>query len=202
MVVKHGMIAQAISMQESSPYHLTVDQIEAEADIILAAQQDKRKFEPLYRSYYPRIIAYVYQRVNDHDTAHEITSQVFYAALENLGKYKPQGVPFGAWLFRIAMNKLNEMFRKSKVQRTINIDTEGLHLLSGELAEKELPHHDLFIALQSLGREELELIDMRFFENRSFKEMCAILGLGESACKMRVYRILEKLKSKLKGLSQ
>lgn len=196
------MIAQAINMQPISPHHLTVEQIEAEEDIIREAQKDNRKFEPLYRSYYPRIISFVYQRVNDHETAHEITSQVFYTALENLSRYRSQGVPFGAWLFRIAMNKLNEMFRRSKVQRTINIDTEGLHLLTEELTGKEIGNDDLFMALQSLDRDEMELIDMRFFENRPFREICVILNLGESACKMRVYRILEKLKSKLKGLAQ
>jgi RNA polymerase sigma-70 factor, ECF subfamily len=198
------MIAQAVNMPESPPYHFTIEQIRAEEVIIRAACADNRKFEPLYRSYYPRIIAFVYQRVDDHEAAHEITSQVFYSALENLHKYKPSGVPFGAWLFRIALNKLNGMYRKSKVQRTINIDTEGLQHLTGEMHERDEAAIDkrLFEALQSLEPGELELVDMRFFENRPFKEICEILGIGESACKMRLYRILEKLKNKLKTQGQ
>lgn len=197
------MIAQALSMSQPSPHHLTMDQVRAEEDIIRAAQNDRRQFEPLYRTYYPRIISFVYQRVDDHETAHEITSQVFYTALEKLQGYKSQGVPFGAWLFRIAVNKLNEMFRKNKVQRAINIDTEGMHLLRDEMAgmDEAMMDEKLFEALQCLKPEELDLIDMRFFENRPFRDICEITGLGESACKMKVYRILEKLKSKLKTLA-
>jgi RNA polymerase sigma-70 factor (ECF subfamily) len=200
MGVKQLMIAQAVNITQTSPYHLSVDQLKAEEELIKAAQKDRNMFGPLYRSYYPRIISFVYQRVDDHETAHEITSQVFYAALENLDKYRSQGVPFGAWLFRIALNKLNELFRKNKLQRTINIDSEGLHLMMEEMSEREDPLIDkkLFDALAFLDREELDMIDMRFFESRSFKEISEITGLGESACKMRIYRTLEKLKSHLK----
>ena len=58
----------------------------------------------------------------------------------------------------------------------------------------------LFESLEQLDKEDMELIEMRFFENRAFKEISDITGIGESACKMKVYRILEKLKFKLKNI--
>lgn len=198
------MITQTIKipiMIHLSPYHQSLDQIHAEMAIVRAAQEDIRKFEPIYTSYYPRIVSFIYQRVDDKETAFEITSDVFYTALENLKKYRSEGKPFSAWLFRIAINKINELFRKKKVQRTINIETEGMQSLVGEISHEEIvTDQKLYAALQSLDEDELNLIEMRFFENHSFKEICQIIDLGESACKMRLYRILEKLKSTLKNI--
>lgn len=183
-------------------YHLTVEQIDTELDQVKAAQTDPQKFAPLYKAYYTRIVGYVYQRVDSKDLAYEITAQVFYAALNNISKFKAQGVPFGAWLFRIAGNELNQWFRKNKAQRTININEEGINNLKQEVDERSsvLVDKKLFEVLQELEAEELELIDMRFFEDRPFKEICEITGMGESACKMRIYRILEKLKTKLENI--
>jgi RNA polymerase sigma-70 factor (ECF subfamily) len=198
------MIAQSMNppgMIQLSQYHQSTEQISNEQAIIEAARTDNRKFEPLYKMYYPRIVAFVYQRVDDKETAFEITSDVFYAALKNLHQYKSEGLPFSAWLFRIAINKINELFRKQKVRRTITIEAEGVPQLVQEIQREELvSDKQLFDALQSLDPDDLNLVEMRFFENRPFKEICEITGLGESACKMKLYRILEKLKSTLKNL--
>ncbi|MBL7891372.1 MAG: sigma-70 family RNA polymerase sigma factor [Bacteroidia bacterium] len=191
-----------MNMTDQPKYHLTVEQIDIELEQVKAAQADPKKFEPIYKSYYARIVGYVYQRVDSKDLTYEITAQVFYSALNNLSKFKAQGVPFGAWLFRIAGNELNQWFRKNKAQRTINIDEEAMDNLKQEVDERTSANIDkgLFQALEELEADELELIDMRFFENRPFKEICEITGMGESACKMRIYRILEKLKTKIKNI--
>ncbi|MCC6690820.1 MAG: sigma-70 family RNA polymerase sigma factor [Bacteroidia bacterium] len=189
-------------MTDQPKYHLTVEQIDTELEQVKAAQMDPQKFEPLYKAYYTRIVGYVYQRVDSKDLAYEITAQVFYSALNNISKFKAQAVPFGAWLFRIAGNELNQWFRKNKAQRTINIDEKAMDNLKQEVDESSAANIDkgLFQALDELEEDELELIDMRFFENRPFKEIAEITGMSESACKMRTYRILEKLKMKLKNI--
>lgn len=191
-----------MNMTDQPKYHLTVEQIDIELEQVKAAQADPKKFEIIYKLYYARIVGYVYQRVDSKDLAYEITAQVFYSALNNLSKFKAQGVPFGAWLFRIAGNELNQWFRKNKAQRTINIDEEAMNNLKQEVDERTSANIDkgLFQALEELEADELELIDMRFFENRPFNEICEITGMGESACKMRIYRILEKLKTKIKNI--
>lgn len=196
------MIAQIIEMELKPTYHVTAEQISDELILIKAAQEDPKDFEPLYRKYYPAITRFVYQRVNEKDTSFDITSTVFYDALRNIKKYKHKGVPFSAWLYRIAINKINEAYRKNKSQRTIAVDNDGLNMLQTEI-EKDLSvelDEKLFEALNKLEEEEMELIEMRFFENRPFKEICEITGIGESACKMRIYRTLEKLKTELKNI--
>ncbi len=191
-------------MTESATFHLTNEQIELEEKLIKAAQVNSKDFEPLYKKYYERIANFVYRRVDNKDLAFEITSNVFYNALSNLSKYKPQGVPFSAWLFRIAVNELNLWFRKNKSQRTVSIDNDGLVELKESIEGNSSAEMDaqLFEALQTLEPEEIELIHMRYFEKHSFKEICDINGSGESANKMKVYRILEKLKSKLAVISK
>lgn len=191
------MMAQTIRMTRQAEYHLSATDLDAEMELVRAAQAEPQKFEPLYRTYYPRIIAFVYQRIDDKELAYDITAQVFYSALKNLGKYKAQGVPFSAWLFRIALNELNQVFRKNRVQRTINVDNHGMGNLKQAVEKDDGPETDerLFKALQCLSPDELELVDMRFFEDRSFREICEINGMNESACKMRLYRALEKLKT-------
>jgi RNA polymerase sigma-70 factor, ECF subfamily len=74
--------------------------------------------------------------------------------------------------------------------------------LKGDVEDKSQAETDsaLFKALQALSEDDMELINMRFFEKRSFKEIGEILDMNESACKMKVYRILEKLKVQLTGI--
>lgn len=191
----------ALTMTEKAHYQQTATQIQLEMELVRAAINNPRDFEPLYTAYYKRIVAYVYHRVENKEEAFEITAQVFYKALDNLSKYKDRGLPFSAWLFRIASNELNDRFRKNKTGRIITLDDDGFTELQSqvELTSDHLDGH-LFVALQELDEEEMELIDMRFFEKRSFKEICGILNIKESSCKMKVYRILEKLKTKLKHL--
>ncbi|MGB3947442.1 MAG: sigma-70 family RNA polymerase sigma factor [Bacteroidia bacterium] len=187
-------------MIETASNHKTVDQISEEMELVKAAQKDPRHFETLYNRYYKQIASFIYHRLESKQEAFELTSQVFYKALDNLSKYKAMGVPFSAWLFRIASNEVNVFFRKTKSARFVDIDTTGANELISAIEDVEPTVEDkkLFEALQTLDQEDLELIDMRFFEKRSFKEICDINGMKESACKMKLYRILEKLKTQLK----
>jgi RNA polymerase sigma-70 factor (ECF subfamily) len=177
-------------------YHLSAELIEAEEEVVKAAQQDPRNFERLYKKYYSRVVNFIYHRTADKELSFEIASQTFYKALDNLPGYKNKGLPFSAWLFRIALNETNSWFRKQNRIPVLNIDSVGLHELNQNIEETFSPGHDeqLAQALQQLDDEELELVNMRFFEKRSFAEIGGILNRGESACKMKLYRTLEKLK--------
>lgn len=194
------MIA-TISMAKTGFYSKTVEEINSEMDLVKAAQENPRLFEPLYTQYYKQIASYIYHRIESKEEAFEITAQVFYKALENLPKYKIQGLPFSAWLFRIASNELNMRFKKEKTNRVVAMDDEGFEELKLDMEETTTDHLDkkLFEALSELKADEMELIDMRFFEKRSFKEIAEIYEIGESACKIRVYRIIDKLRTKLKN---
>lgn len=190
------LYANSILMTVESKYHATREQMLSEHDEIVAAQKEPVKFEPLYNRYYERILGFVYQRTDSKEDAYDITSQVFINALENLKKYKHQGVPFSAWLFRIAVNELNKSFRRGKVRQAVNIDDEHVSDILHEVGEENTADTDarLMKALGQLDPEELQLVEMRFFEKRPFKEISDILGINEAAVKARLYRLLERMK--------
>jgi len=188
--------ANASFMTVESKYHATQEQILNESDEIAAAQKDPVKFEPLYNRYYSRILGFVYQRTDSKEDTYDITAQVFINALESLKKYKHQGLPFSAWLFRIAANELNKSFRKNKVRQAVNIDDEQVSDILLEIGEETTADTDarLMNVLKQLEPEELQLVEMRFFEKRAFKEISEILGINEAAVKARLYRLLERMK--------
>ncbi|MCA6361461.1 MAG: sigma-70 family RNA polymerase sigma factor [Bacteroidetes bacterium] len=189
--------AKGITMNLASSYHQTREQIEAEAAEINAARDNPARFAPLYNRYYARILAFVYQRTETKDDAYDVTQQVFITALENLGKYKSQGVPFSAWLFRIALNELSRQYRRAKVRQAVNIDDAQVADVLHELGEENTAQTDarLMQTISKLAPDEVSLLEMRFFEQRAFKEIGDILEVNEAAAKARVYRLLERMKT-------
>lgn len=184
-------------MKVESRYHATRTDIAAEEAEIEAAKQNPRAFAPLYNRYYARILSFVYGRTEKKDDAYDITQQVFIAALENIGKYKATGVPYSALLFRIALNELNRFYRKAKVRQAVSVDDEQVADVLVEMGEENSAATDarLMKSLEQLEPEEMQLMHMRFFEKIPFKDLCDILEISETACKARVYRLLERLKT-------
>jgi RNA polymerase sigma-70 factor (ECF subfamily) len=181
------------------PVRLPVVSLTDEEREIQEAKADSARFRPLYDRYYERIFKFLYQRLDDKEDAYDLCSQVFLKALTNLGKYRSMGLPFSSWLYRIARNELNLFFRRSKTQRTVNIETEGLHQIIDEMEESRLDEYGeaLIQAVAALDAESLEMIEMRYFEKMSFREIGEILQITENNAKVRVYRILDRLKKTL-----
>ncbi|MCB0430791.1 MAG: sigma-70 family RNA polymerase sigma factor [Flavobacteriales bacterium] len=181
---------------EQSMYHMERGDIEREWEEIRAAQQDNARFEVLYDRYYERIFRFVYQRVDEMQTASDITSQVFFKAMVHLKDYTFKGTPFSAWLFRIATNELNMEFRRNKTNRSVNIesisDIQSIIESSGEDYTEE-KMGKLIKVLGELKEDELEMVDMRFFEKRSYKEIGQVLAISENNAKVKVHRVLKKL---------
>lgn len=187
-------------MIETSKYHATQTDLATEQAIVEAAKKDASKFAGLYDKYYEQIFRYIYQRVDDKEQAFDATQQVFIKALESLHKYEFRGVPFASWLYRIASSEVNNVYRAQK-QRTVNIDSIGVYGMMEEMEETKIDHyHDKIVKIigEELPEDELQLIEMRFFEKRSFKEIGEILDITENNAKVKTYRILEKLKKIIK----
>lgn len=161
-----------------------------------AAKEDKKKFRPLYDNYYEIVFRFIYQRTGNETITTDIVSEVFYKALENINRYEFRGLPFSSWLLRIAHNETIKHYRKISKARVVKLETKHLQNLTSEENENNLEELKplLLKALKELKIGDLQLIEMRFFEGRPFKEMAEILNKKESAVKMKVYRILEKLK--------
>jgi RNA polymerase sigma-70 factor, ECF subfamily len=165
--------------------------------LVILAQKHPDQFKPLYEKYFKRIYVFVHHRINDKAVSADITSQVFLKALINLKKFKFQGVPFSAWLYRIALNECYELFRKSSRYRFVSIEDNAIEELHDELVADTTPedlHAKLPSILEKLNEEELYILELRFFEHRPFKEVADILGITETYAKVKVYRLLDKMK--------
>jgi len=183
-------------MEVVSKYHASREDMLQEQILVDQAKADPEQFRSLYNRYYERIFLYVWQRIDDKEVAHDVTSQVFLKAMQNLYKYEFKGVPFASWLYRIAKSEVYTVLRKQQVQRTVNIDSVGMGEMVSEMEED--PYAEwmpvLSEAVAELEEDDLQLVEMRFFEKRPFKEIADILDITENNAKVRTYRILEKLK--------
>lgn len=189
-------------MATNPHYHHTGEQLADELMIIEAAKRDPEKFAPLYEKYYRQIFNYVHQRMDSKDTAFDITGQVFLKALTNLERYQFKGVPFASWLYRIAHNEVMQVYRTQKDKRAINADIGDLRFIC---EENESPFFEEYIPaikqlIQQLDHDDLQLVELRYFEKRPFKEIAEILDITEVNAKVRMYRIIEKLKKSLSKL--
>lgn len=187
--------------------HQQPKEIEEEFQLIQSAQNEPRSFEPLYDKYYERIFRFIFRRTDDESLTADICSQTFLKAMQNIKKYKFKGVPFSAWLFRIASNEVYQYYRKKKKDRTIYIDEGNIKPFFSELVYESEDTYDnesnenllqkLVHLLKDKALKDIELIEMRFFENRAFKEIGDILNITENNAKVRVYRALDKLRESL-----
>src|SRR5580704_19518617 len=136
----------------------------SEQQLVEAAQRDPRRFAELYDAYFDRIYAYAVMRVRDRAAAEDITSEAFHQALKNLAKFEWRGVPFSAWLYRIASNAIVDRAaanaRESGAERTDCGDADsGIEEVEQRAAVQGL--------LRDLPDDQRRVIEMRFVEDRT-----------------------------------
>jgi RNA polymerase sigma-70 factor, ECF subfamily len=172
--------------------------------LIELAKKDPGRFGPVYEKYHEPIFRFVYSRIGQLEASKDVTSSVFYKALANLKKYRDRGLSFSSWLYRIALNECYDFFRAKKKHRIVALDDYLAASLMEELqfddGAKEAWMNSLPVLLESLGPRDLELIEMRFFEGKSFREVAEILDMTENNAKTRTYRLLEKMNKEVKKL--
>ncbi|MGP8215119.1 MAG: RNA polymerase sigma factor [Bacteroidia bacterium] len=187
-------------MLNESKYHKSSEEMLSEQKEIEAAKADPARFEVLYNRYYEPILQFVYKRVEGKEAAFDITSQVFLNAMLKLHQFKFMGSPFSSWLYRIALNEINMLYRKDKIQRSIKVEEDELKSVIHEInPEDDIDEQYKRIeeALSDFEEEDIQLIELRFFEKRTFKEIGDIMEMTENNAKVKLYRLLDKLKSQL-----
>lgn len=184
----------------TSQYHQTESQITSEELILKKAIKNPQEFAPIYDKYYLQIFKYTLQRVNNEHTASEIVSDVFSKAIYNLPKYKFKGYPFSAWLYRVAYNEITNRHRKNKATRTVNIPIESFPDFEEEESKEEdiISMQKMKNCLKLLKQTDIEFIELRFFEKRSFKEIGEILDITTDNARVKTHRALAKLKKLFK----
>lgn len=164
---------------------------------VLAARQDPAAFRPLYDRYYEPIFGFVYRRTADYDICGDITAQIFLKALQKIHSFEYRGVPFQAWLYRIASNEIAQYYRDNKKNRVVAVEDTGLQMIAEELEDNTDTEALLLVmqeVIQQLPDEEVRLIEMRFFEKRPFADIAEILDISENNAKVRTYRLLDRIK--------
>lgn len=176
-------------------YHKTNNQIQEEYRLIEAAKKNPRRFGALYERYYKPVFIFVYKRVDDEEVSADITSQVFLKAMQALPKYQFKGLPFSSWLFRIAINETNQYFRATKNKRTVSMERADLKNIAEEVGEEtnEDAIKMMLATLQELSPDDVQMIELRFFEKMSFREVAEVFNITENNAKVRTYRILKKM---------
>jgi RNA polymerase sigma-70 factor (ECF subfamily) len=191
-------IETAIRMDVSNRT-ISTEAIQSEWHEIQAAQQNPALFRPLYERYFDPIFRFIMSRCGEENVAGDICSQVFLKAMQKIKSYEFKGVPFSAWLYRIASNEVAQHYRNTKKLRVVSAEETQIEDIVEEMEFDDYSaYRDVMLeVLEELKPIDLQLIEMRFFEKRPFKEISDILGLSESNAKVKTYRILERLKKKI-----
>lgn len=173
-----------------------------EAQQIELAQKDHRHFGPLYERYFEQIFRFIFKRLGgNEEVAGDLVQQCFMKAMANIGKYEDRGLPFSAWLYRIAQNEVNMFFRSEKKNYSVEISDRQLYSILEETGENTVRQEDLdqlIEIINNLDETQTDLIELRFFQELSFKEIADIYQISEANAKMRIYRLLEKINTNWK----
>jgi RNA polymerase sigma-70 factor (ECF subfamily) len=167
----------------------------SERRLIEAAQQDPARFGELYEIHFDRVYAYISRRLGDRDAAQDVTSEVFHHALANLKHFEWRGAPFGAWLMRIASNSITDRWRRLNRESG---QTSAIEPMSKDPSPEEVQHRArLFELVRSLPGDQRRVIEMRFAEEKSVREIALALGKTEGAVKQLQFRGVQRLREEV-----
>lgn len=174
-----------------------------DADLVVWAKDDSAAFGELYTRYVNRIYNYVYYRTGNHHDAEDLTSRVFFRALAHIGSYTDRGVPFSAWLYRIAHNLVANWHRDRSRQYVIPLDDTLMNSMKTDapetLAETQEEQERLLRSIRELPAERQQLLILKFVEQLSNAEIGAIMNRTEGAIKSLYHRTLLALRDTLEG---
>ena len=166
-----------------------------------AVKGDLNAFSHLYQDNVQKIYNYIFYRIGNIYEAEDLTARVFQRALKHISKYKNKGVPFSAWLYRIAHNLVANWYRDNSRRKEIPIDDNMNLMQEVELPETALIHTQeidkLLLVIRSLSSDRQLLIILKYIEKMTNAEIAEIMGKSEGAIKSLYHRTLLELKSKL-----
>lgn len=173
-----------------------------EGALVAAAKRDPGEFGPLYELYVDRIYRFAYRRVGTHHEAEDITAQTFQQALQALPAYEWRGLPFGAWLFRIAGNIINRRGRTSGRE----VAVEDVTVFSGyeetdddpaDLAWRSEEAGELAEKITRLPPDQQRVLVLKFSHGMKNREIGDLMGRSEGAIKQLVHRALVSLRASM-----
>jgi RNA polymerase sigma-70 factor (ECF subfamily) len=187
---------------------------EDENVLVEQAKTDPMAFGELYDRYYQKIFKYALNRTAEVRIAQDITSNTFYKAMTKLTSYKNQGIPFSAWLYKIASNEVVNHYR-SKIRKIISLDflfnekhveiaNDYDVVLESIKEQAQVDQCELFKKVQQKLRKlpliQQEIITLRYFEELQFNEISNITGKNINTVKSLLFRGLQKLNNLVSDL--
>lgn len=162
---------------------------------------ENKPFAKLYQSYYPKVKGYFLTRLGNETEAEDLTSKVFEKALAGLANFQWQGIPFSAWLFKIAQNTLFDAFRSARTKPKVSLEkvpplrTEesGPEEITIQTESYEILEQLLF----KLPQRERDIIYMKFYEGYTNRAIAKLTGLSETNVGTILYRTLRNLRQDL-----
>ncbi len=169
--------------------------------LVQLAKEDKEAFGELYLRYLQKIYNYIFYRTGNSHDAEDLTAKVFLRAMSHIGNYVDKGLPFQAWLYRIAHNLVANWHRDQGRRKIIALDDYVAHSLKLEgpdhLTEAREEHEQLMAALRRLPQDRQQLLLLKFIEKLSNAEIGRIMGRTEGAIKSLYHRTLLSLRQEL-----
>lgn len=165
--------------------------------LVEAARKDPSRFAELYEEHFEQVYAYVMHRVGNRQEAEDITSEVFHQALEKIGSFEWRGVPFAAWLLRIAANASADRWRQRAHEQGNPTEEASEEFDFNEANERA----QLFRLVKELPMEQRLVIEMRFAEEKSLKEIAGVIGKTEGAVKQLQFRAIRNLRARVEKVT-
>lgn len=170
-----------------------------EKELLKRVKTNKTAFLEIYDTYFLKIYNYVFYRTFNQADAEELTSQTFLSALENIDRYEYRNVSLGAWLFKIASNAINDLYRK----RGVTVDWEETENLRASEPSPELAlllkaeKEQLMQELQALPVLQEQALVLRYLHDLSYKEISEIMDKTEGSVKQLLHRGLGNLRERM-----
>jgi RNA polymerase sigma-70 factor (ECF subfamily) len=166
--------------------------------LVEAAQRDPRCFGELYELHFHRVYGYAVKRLPSREEAEDVTSIVFHQALAKIKSYEWRGVPFSAWLIRIAANAIADRWK-----RAAHESGDGPDGLKDDVADARAEDVEqqavLFELVEGLPAEQRRVVVLRFVEQKSIREIAGEIRKTEGAVKQLQFRALQKLRTQMEG---
>lgn len=178
-------------MDERSLDSITLDEL-----VSRAVGGDAAAFSGIYDEFSPRVRRFLRHQPIDADVAEELLQRTFLKMIEALPRYNQRGLPFGAWVFRIARNALTDHWRT--LHPAVSLDAAADRPAEGgdpvSCAEREQDRADLRAALAHLPADQREVLVWRFFADLSPAETAALMGRSNAAVRVLQHRALTRLR--------
>lgn len=172
-----------------------------DSELVALAKQDKDAFGEIYERYLKKIYNYVYYRTGNQQDAEDLTARVFFRAMSHIQSYEDKGVPFQAWLYRIAHNLVANWHRDQSRRKIIPLDDYVAHTLRDDAPDQQAEISEerdmLLAAIRRLPAERQQLLVLKFIEQKSNVEIGEIMDRTEGAIKSLYHRTLIALRDEL-----